>query len=354
MGRYAGKYWVEVAEFEVWGVEAQLSGSVVASSGVYGVGFEGSKVVDGDVGTCWISPGTTSVREEYVVVDLGGVKGISRVRLLPRGGFAYLFPTVFTVQVSSDQVNWATVVSEGSYSPVEGVWYEKSFSVQSGRYVRFGGMGRYAGKYWVEVGEMQVYGAEAAVCLSWTAPGDNGVVGTATSYEVKYSTVGAITDETKWTAATAITSGVPTPSVAGMAQSMTLPASALPGETLVWFSVRAVDEVGNRGGLSNSPSVSTPGVAPAAVANLTASNATATGFTVSFTAVGDDGSIGIATAYDVRCSTSVLTEANWANAVQMTGEWSGGRHDVLCWDESGGRGGELVWVVECGDDQDGG
>jgi uncharacterized Zn finger protein len=49
--------------------------------------------------------------------------------------------------------------------------------------------------------------------LTWTAPGDDGNSGTATSYDVRYSNSGVIT-EANWSSATTVT-GEPTPSVAG-------------------------------------------------------------------------------------------------------------------------------------------
>ncbi|HET9911510.1 MAG TPA: M4 family metallopeptidase, partial [Anaerolineales bacterium] len=89
------------------------------------------------------------------------------------------------------------------------------------------------------------------VDLSWTAPGDDGATGTASSYLVRYSS-SAITDETTWNAATPVTSGIPTPLVAGSAQTMTV--SGLVPEQTYYFAVRAQDEEPNQGALSNSPS----------------------------------------------------------------------------------------------------
>ena len=53
----------------------------------------------------------------------------------------------------------------------------------------------------------------SAVTLSWTAPGDSGSTGTATSYDIRYRTGGAVTDG-NWASATQVT-GEPTPAVAG-------------------------------------------------------------------------------------------------------------------------------------------
>ena len=61
-------------------------------------------------------------------------------------------------------------------------------------------------------------------------------------------------------------------------------------------------------------------MAPAAVSNLSAPSATSGSVTLNWTAPGDDGSTGTASAYDVRYSTATITDANWGSATQCTGE----------------------------------
>lgn len=58
---------------------------------------------------------------------------------------------------------------------------------------------------------------------------------------------------------------------------------------------------------------------PAPVGNLAAGSATATSISLSWTASGDDGSTGQATSYDVRYSTQIIDNSNFANATQVTG-----------------------------------
>ncbi|MBI2033813.1 MAG: fibronectin type III domain-containing protein [Candidatus Liptonbacteria bacterium] len=88
--------------------------------------------------------------------------------------------------------------------------------------------------------------------LSWTAPGDDDNTGTATSYDVRYSTA-PITDAT-WSSATQVT-GEPAPAPAGTAQSMTV--TSLSPSTTYYFAIRTADEVPNISSLSNIPSVTT-------------------------------------------------------------------------------------------------
>ncbi len=156
----------------------------------------------------------------------------------------------------------------------------------------------------------------SSVQLTWTAPGDDGSTGTASSYDVRYST--SPINEANWASATQAT-GEPAPAVAGTNQNMTV--SGLTSDTTYYFAIKTSDEVPNVSALSNVPSATTLDVtAPAAVTNLAAGNATSTSLTLTWTAPGDDGNTGTATSYDVRYSTSTIDEGNWASATQATGE----------------------------------
>lgn len=75
--------------------------------------------------------------------------------------------------------------------------------------------------------------------FTWTAPGDDGSTGTATTYELRYT----MTDSTvlNWSAATLIP-GLPSPKIAGSAESFTV--NNLPFGTL-FFAIKACDEKPN-------------------------------------------------------------------------------------------------------------
>ena len=90
-----------------------------------------------------------------------------------------------------------------------------------------------------------------SVDLSWTAPGEDGSTGTASSYLVRTS-ASAILTETDWDNATVVGNGIPTPQAAGAGEQMTV--SGLTRGSTFYFAIRAQDEVPNLGGLSNSPS----------------------------------------------------------------------------------------------------
>ncbi|HSA99886.1 MAG TPA: choice-of-anchor Q domain-containing protein, partial [Anaerolineales bacterium] len=98
-----------------------------------------------------------------------------------------------------------------------------------------------------------------AMDLNWTAPGDDGSTGTASSYLVRYSTT-AIDSADAWNTATPVTTGIPIPAAAGSPESMSV-SGLTPGATY-FFAVRALDEEENLGSLSNSPSAAAQNPVP--------------------------------------------------------------------------------------------
>ena len=160
--------------------------------------------------------------------------------------------------------------------------------------------------------------ASNSITLTWTSPGDDGAVGLAMSYDLRRSN--AIINDGNWAGATLVT-GEPAPQAAGTSQSMMI--SGLASGTTYYFALKTSDEIPNISALSNVVSGTTDSpdtTAPAAVTNLTAGSATGSSITLTWTASGDDGVIGTAASYDVRYSTSQITEANWAGASQVAGE----------------------------------
>jgi hypothetical protein len=68
---------------------------------------------------------------------------------------------------------------------------------------------------------------------------------------------------------------------------------------------------------TTEPTDTTP---PSAVTTLAVGSTTQTSATLTWTAVGDDGNTGMATTYDLRYSTDVITVGNVSSATQVTGE----------------------------------
>ncbi len=90
------------------------------------------------------------------------------------------------------------------------------------------------------------------VILRWTAPGDDGYVGTAAGYQIRYQNFaqGPLDTEAEWNAAAQIP-GVPFPSPAGSVDSV-LVLGLTPGAGY-YFALRSHDKAGNISELSNSP-----------------------------------------------------------------------------------------------------
>jgi hypothetical protein len=112
------------------------------------------------------------------------------------------------------------------------------------------------------------------VTLTWTATGDDGNVGTATSYQMRMSTVKpdttgativggglrATTAVNSWWNAATVVSGMPVPQVAGTKQSVIV-TSGITWGTTYYFIIKTCDEVPNCSGYSNLASKAT-GAAP--------------------------------------------------------------------------------------------
>jgi len=92
-----------------------------------------------------------------------------------------------------------------------------------------------------------------SVELTWTAPGDDGSSGTASTYDIRFST-SPITNDTDFNNATQAT-GEPAPQVAGSSESFTV--TGLNPGTTYYFAIKTADEVPNWSALSNVPSATT-------------------------------------------------------------------------------------------------
>lgn len=110
-----------------------------------------------------------------------------------------------------------------------------------------------------------VFAAEDTLRFTWTATGDDGNVGTAAGYDLRYSTA-PITDA-NWAAATPITAiSTKVPLVAGSAESFQTILTGLGSQTLYYFSIKARDEANNWGGASTNKQFTTrDNIAPSVI-----------------------------------------------------------------------------------------
>jgi len=93
---------------------------------------------------------------------------------------------------------------------------------------------------------------ENYVVLVWTAPGDDGDTGQASSYDVRYRTAGP-TNSDNFDTSTPVPTPVPKP--AGALEQLNV--SGLASETIYWFAIRVADEVPNWSPVSNPVEVLT-------------------------------------------------------------------------------------------------
>jgi hypothetical protein len=106
--------------------------------------------------------------------------------------------------------------------------------------------------YYVQVAEVEVMETLTEVNLTWTAPGDDGTVGQAVSYDIRYST-SPITSG-NFGSATAVSSP-PVPGPSGSSEGLTV---TLRGGATYSFALKAIDDGGNLAPLSNVSSVGVP------------------------------------------------------------------------------------------------
>ena len=101
---------------------------------------------------------------------------------------------------------------------------------------------------------LSVASCETSSCtLSWNASGDDGYIGTATSYDVRYST--SFINESSWGSAIPLT-GEPAPQIAGTLQTFVV--NNLTASSTYYFALKTSDEAGNTSIISSSPQGITP------------------------------------------------------------------------------------------------
>ncbi|MDP8201194.1 MAG: hypothetical protein P9M11_03525 [Candidatus Tenebribacter burtonii] len=163
--------------------------------------------------------------------------------------------------------------------------------------------------------DLQAVPTDEIIELTWTAPGDDGILGSAYNYEIRIAQIEI--NETNWEDAQLL-EGAPWPLTAGSLQNYIV--EDLEHEITYYFAIKAFDESGNVSPLSNVPAANlivdiTP---PADITNLSVyegSTANLNTIKIQWTAPGDNGTEGTADHYVIKYSTSLVTESNWASAV---------------------------------------
>jgi chitodextrinase len=260
------------------------------------------------------------LQNEFLVLDLGTAKTIGRVRMRSRTGTGATFPRDFQIQASFDNVSFTTVSTTTGFTAPAGAEFSFPFPPTVARYVKVLStrVAAYTdGKFYTQIAEIgvdQASPAPAALAITWIAPGDDGNAGRASSYDLRFSPA-PILDASAFGTATPVP-GVPSPGPSGSAESVVL--TGLSQESRYHFALRTTDDAGNVSPLSPPANGVTKGIAPSPVTDLTASNPTLGSIELHWTATGDDGGSGTASAYAVRYSRSPLTEGNFDSAVPVT------------------------------------
>jgi hypothetical protein len=155
------------------------------------------------------------------------------------------------------------------------------------------------------------------VRLSWTAPGDDGLLGNATYYTIRYSTDPL--NPATWDDAVIAHNNM-VPGGPGTPENFTI-AGLTPG-LLYYFGIRTSDGA-SLSSLSNI-ATSYPEIdlgPPSDIADLRAVEGVETGeVLLQWTAPGDDGDSGSAARYIIRYNTTGLSTANWDTSVDVTNQ----------------------------------
>ncbi len=180
--------------FNFWNLNSASGNQpVTASSSRENKGWSTANLTDGVISSLpssmgWSSSASPSVNHsEWITVDLGASTEVRKVTLFPRDdgeNRGYGFPIDFSIQVSEDNINWTTVVTESNFA--QPTVYDDapsfSFASQSARYVKIEGTNLRSNphdgnSYRMELAEIAVYGMDDVLKEADTpTPGDRFVV----------------------------------------------------------------------------------------------------------------------------------------------------------------------------------
>jgi len=160
--------------------------------------------------------------------------------------------------------------------------------------------------------------------LSWTATGDDGNLGTATRYELRYYTEPF--DASDFATVTLYEPSISwTPVQAGVKEQRAV--SGLDADTAYYFALKVFDDADNASAISNlaSTEAQSDDAPPAPIDDLLAASGPFEGqITLSFTAPGDDGTVGTVVGYELRYSESFINAGAWdaAEVYAPSLEWA--------------------------------
>ncbi|MDA3813667.1 MAG: fibronectin type III domain-containing protein [Candidatus Cloacimonetes bacterium] len=164
------------------------------------------------------------------------------------------------------------------------------------------------------INDLQAEPTDEIIELTWTSPGDDGMQGIAYNYEIRISQE-EIT-EANWEDAELL-EDPPWPLEAGSSQNYIV--EDLQHEITYFFAIKAFDESDNVSLLSNVPNTNLiiDIMPPSDITDLTVyegSTANLNTIKIQWTSPGDNGNQGTANHYEIKYSTTEITESNWESA----------------------------------------
>ncbi len=169
-----------------------------------------------------------------------------------------------------------------------------------------------------QITDLSALETEDIIILTWTAVGDNGMEGQATSYEIRFSDEEI--SENNWSEAELLPNP-PQPSFSGTSETY-VAYNLTPGINY-FFAIKAIDENLNYAEISNNAQaeIFLDNIPPAAITNLVALdefNIYSYRIKLQWIAPGDDDNEGTASYYDIRYSSFSINDGNWNNATQFS------------------------------------
>jgi polygalacturonase len=167
----ANRYRMAFPEVEIYAANQATGAIVSASSSVENSNFSTNKVNDGVRNSITGSMGWTSNNSltanhtESMTLDMGSNRSMTKVDLYPRndlGNIGQNFPIDFTIQTSTDNVNWTTVVTRAGYAQPGNAVQSFTFTTATARYVKVEGTNLRpnpsdANRYRMAFAEVEIY-----------------------------------------------------------------------------------------------------------------------------------------------------------------------------------------------------
>jgi ferredoxin len=164
-----------------------------------------------------------------------------------------------------------------------------------------------------QITDLAAESQEEHILLTWSATGDDAMEGSSYGYQIRYAE-SEITDDV-WESAVIIEQDI-IPAAPGTLENLSV--NEVPWQVDYYFAIKAYDSEGNYSTASNNVEARIVGdiIAPTGITDLTISDVTPQSILLGWSAVGDDGLEGSASAYVIKVSEFEITDENWESIPQ--------------------------------------